>query len=140
MYAKLSKCKFWLSKVVFLGHVLSSTRIVVDPTKVEAILRWEYPTIPIEIQSFLGLVGYYRRFIEGFSSLATSLTRLNRKERFVWIDTCEQSFQSPKERLTFALVLSLLGGKYNLAVSNDVSDIGLGCVLMQRVRVIANAY
>lgn len=89
LFAKLSKCVFWLSKVIFLGHFSSSTGIIVDPAKIEAVLRWECPTIPIEIQSFLGLVGYYRRFIEGFSSLSTSLTLLNMKEHFVWTDACE---------------------------------------------------
>ena len=87
MYAKLFKCEFLLSQVVFLGHVVSADGIAVDPAKVEAVLRWERPTTATEIRSFLGLAGYYRRFTLGFSSLAAPLTRLTRKkERFVWTE------------------------------------------------------
>nr|KYP50295.1 Retrovirus-related Pol polyprotein from transposon 17.6 [Cajanus cajan] len=79
LYAKLSKCEFWLEEVSFLGHVISSGGIAVDPSKVEAVLKWETPKSVSEIRSFLGLVGYYRRFIEGFSKLALPLTSLTRK-------------------------------------------------------------
>ena len=93
LYAKLSKCEFWLSEVVFLGHVVSSIGIVVDPAKVEAVLRRERSTTATEIRSFLGLAGYYRRFIHGFSSIVAPLTRLTRREeRFVWTEDYERSF------------------------------------------------
>ena len=74
LYAKLSKCMFWLSEVVFLGHVVSAARITIDPAMVKAVLRWERPTTPTEIRSFLGLAGYYRWFIQKFSSLVAPLT------------------------------------------------------------------
>jgi len=74
LYAKLDKCDFWLKEVTFLGHVVSSKGIFVDPQKVEAVLRWERPTTITEIRSFLGLAGHYQRFIEGFSTIATLLT------------------------------------------------------------------
>jgi hypothetical protein len=80
LYAKLSKCEFWLKEVIFLGHIISAEGISVDPRKVEAVLKWERPTNITEIRSFLGLVGYYRRFIEGFSTIAITMTRLTRKE------------------------------------------------------------
>ena len=108
LYAKLDKCQFWLKEVVFLGHVISAEGIIVDPRKVEAVLKWERPTNVIEIRSFLGLAGYYRRFIEGFSTIASPLTKLTRKEvRFVWSEECEPSFRELKERLTSAPVLAL---------------------------------
>ena len=80
LFAKLSKCEFWLSKVMFLGHVISADGISVDPQNVEAVVNWKRPTNVTEIRSFLGLAGYYRRFIEGFSKLAALLTRLTQKQ------------------------------------------------------------
>jgi len=106
-YAKLDKCEFWLKEVVFLGHIISAEGIFVDPRKVEAVLILERPTNVTEIQSFLGLAGYYRRFIEGFSTITSPLTKLTRKEvRFVWSEECEASFRKLKERLTSAPVLA----------------------------------
>ena len=80
LYAKLSKCQFWLDSVAFLGHIVSIEGVSVDPKKVEAILNWKPPTSVTEIRRFLGLVGYYRKFVEGFSKIAAPLTRLTRKE------------------------------------------------------------
>ena len=80
LYAKLSKCQFWLDSVAFLGHIVSTEGVSVDPKKVEAILNWKPPTSVTEIRRFLCLVGYYRKFVEGFSKIATPLTRLTRKE------------------------------------------------------------
>ncbi|KAA0043587.1 DNA/RNA polymerases superfamily protein [Cucumis melo var. makuwa] len=86
LYAKFSKCEFWLEQVVFLGHVVSAKRVSVDPQKVEAVVNWERPTSATEIRSFLGLAGYYRRFIEDFSRLALPLTALTRKNaKFEWL-------------------------------------------------------
>ena len=79
LYAKLKKCEFWLESVAFLGHVISKDGILVDPKKVEAIVNWERPKDVKEIRSFLGLAGYYRRFIEGFSKISLPMTRLTRK-------------------------------------------------------------
>ena len=97
LYTKFSKCEFWLNEVVFLGHVISRAGIFVDPRKIEAIVSWEQPKNVSEIRSFLGLVGYYRRFVEYFSLIATTLTRLTRKGvKYEWSDDCEQSFQELK--------------------------------------------
>ena len=85
MYAKFSKCEFWLTKVKFLGHVVSASGASMDLEKVEVVMSWERPKSVFEIRSFLGLVGYYRRFIEDFSCLAAPMTRLTRKEvKFDW--------------------------------------------------------
>jgi len=101
LFAKLSKCDFWMREVQFLGHVISTQGIAVDPAKVEAMIQWECPKSVTEIQSFVGLVGYYRRFIEGFSKIVAPLTHLTRKEQpFAWINRCEESFRELKQRLT----------------------------------------
>ncbi|GKA04963.1 putative reverse transcriptase domain-containing protein [Tanacetum coccineum] len=102
LYAKFSKCEFWLSKVAFLGHIVSAEGITMDPAKVEAITKWPRPTSVTEVRSFLGLAGYYRRFVEGFSRLALPLTKLMRKgEKFVWNEEREKSFEELKQRLVF---------------------------------------
>ncbi|GAU21686.1 hypothetical protein TSUD_242580 [Trifolium subterraneum] len=94
LYAKLSKCEIWLKEISFLGHVISSGGIAVDPAKVDAVLQWGTPESVSEIRSFLGLAGYYIRFIEGFSKLVLPLTQLTRKDQaFVWDANCEKSFQ-----------------------------------------------
>jgi len=105
LYAKLSKCEFWLNEVSFLGHVISGSGIAVDLSKVDAVSQWETPKSVTEIRSFLGLVGYYRRFIEGFSKLALLLTQLTCKGKaFVWDVQCENSFNELKQWLTTAPV------------------------------------
>jgi hypothetical protein len=140
LYAKLSKCEFWLNEVVFLGHVISDKGISVDPKKIEAVLKWERPTNVTEIHNFLGLAGYYKRFIEGFSTIASPMTRLTWKEvKFEWLKDCEASFQELKSRLTSALLLALPKGHEGFVVYSDASGKGLGCVLMQHGRVIAYA-
>ena len=89
LYAKLSKCEFWLKEVSFLGHVISEGGVSVDPGKVRDVLEWEAPKNVSEIRSFLGMAGYYRCFIEGFSKIARPMTKLLEKgSRFVWIGEC----------------------------------------------------
>ncbi|XLS75404.1 hypothetical protein HN51_032269, partial [Arachis hypogaea] len=140
LYAKLSKCEFWKSEVKFLGHVVSKKGIAVDPTKVEAVMDWKQPTTVTEIRSFLGLAGYYRRFIKGFSQIALPMTKLTRKDTpFVWTPECEESFQTLKKKLTTAPVLVLPEPNEPFEVYCDASLKGLGCVLMQHRNVVAYA-
>ena len=140
LYAKFIKCQFWLDRVAFLGHVVSAEGTSVDPQKIEAIIDWKPPTNVTEVRSFLGLAGYYRKFIEGFSKIATPLTKLTRKEeKFIWSEACQNSFDKLKQRLTTALVLTLPSGSEGFTVYCDASKQGLGCVLMQHDRVIAYA-
>ncbi|XP_042400862.1 uncharacterized protein LOC121990874 [Zingiber officinale] len=140
LYAKFSKCAFWLPSVGFLGHIVSSRGIIVDPQKIEAITSWEQPKMVQEIRSFLGLARYYQRFVEGFSSIALPLTRLTRKgEKFSWTESCEQSFQELKRRLISAPVLVLPSGVDGFILFTDSSYQGLGAVLMQHERVVSYA-
>jgi hypothetical protein len=123
--------------VSFLKHVISDEGVAVDPGKVKAMVEWTKPTSVFEIQSFLGLTDYYRRFIEGFSKLLRPLTTLTRKNaRFVWTDECEQCFQKLKRRLVTAPVLALPTESGNLVVNSDASKKGLGCVLIQNGNVM----
>ena len=140
LYAKLSKCQFWLDRVAFLGHVISAEGVSVDPQKIEAVVNWKPPKNVSEVRSFLGLAGYYRKFVEGFSKIAAPLTKLTRKDvKYDWVDACQQSFEELKSRLTSAPVLVLPNGRDGFVVYSDASRQGLGCVLMQNDRVIAYA-
>ncbi|XP_070021402.1 uncharacterized mitochondrial protein AtMg00860-like [Nicotiana sylvestris] len=129
LYAKFSKCEFWLESVAFLGHVVSGESIKVDPKKIEAVQSWPRPTSATEIGSFLGLAGYYRRFVKGFSSIAAPLTRLMQKGTpFHWSDDCEASFQKLKTVLNTTPVLVLPSGSGMYMVYCDASRISLGYV------------
>ncbi|KAL4016633.1 hypothetical protein IC575_024285 [Cucumis melo] len=133
LYAKFSKCEFWLKKVTFLGHVVSSEGVSVDPTKIEAVTNWPRPSTVSEIRSFLGLAGYYRRFVEDFSRIASPLTQLTKKRTlFVWSPTCESSFQELKQKLVTAPVLTVPNGSGSFVIYSDASKKGLDCVLMQQ--------
>nr|GFA32154.1 putative reverse transcriptase domain-containing protein [Tanacetum cinerariifolium] len=138
LYAKFSKCEFWIPKVQFLGHMIESQGIHVDPTKIESIKDWASPKTATEIRQFLGLVGYYRRFIEGFSKIARPMTKLTQKKvKFEWGDKQEEAFQVIKQKLCSAPILALPEGSEDFVVYCDASIKGLGAVLMQREKVIA---
>ena len=127
-----SKCEFWLKEVGFLGHVISGEGIAVDPAKVDTVTNWEAPTTVGEIRSFLGLAGYYRRFIENFSKIAKPMTELLKKDtKFSWTEECETSFQELKKRLVSSPVLILPDQHKDYEVYCDASRRGLGAVLMQ---------
>ncbi|KAA3460507.1 retrotransposon protein [Gossypium australe] len=140
LYAKFSKCEFWLKEVAFLGHVVSAEGIRVDPRKIEAVLDWKPPRSVAGIRSFLGLAGYYRRFVEGFSLIAAPLTKLLRKEvPFVWGDKQHESFEKLKRVLTEAPVLIQPEAGKDFTVYCDASHTGLGYVLNQDGKVVAYA-
>ncbi|KAH0730162.1 hypothetical protein KY289_001350 [Solanum tuberosum] len=138
LYAKFSKCEFWRESVAFLGHIVSSDGIRVDTQKIEAVQNWPRPTSPTDIRSFLGLLEYYTRFVEGLSSISSHLTKLTKtKVRFQWSEACEKNFQELKKSLTTAPVLTLPKGTQGFVVYCDASRVGLGCVLMHNDKVIA---
>ncbi|GKB59289.1 putative reverse transcriptase domain-containing protein [Tanacetum coccineum] len=140
LYAKFSKCEFWLREVQFLGHVINGNGIHVDPSKIEAVKNWKAPRTLSKVHSFLGLAGYYRRFIKNFSKIAKSLTILTQKcKTFDWGEEQELAFQTLKDKLCNAPVLALPDRPEDFVVYYDASGIGLGYVLMQRGKVIAYA-
>ncbi|WVZ52360.1 hypothetical protein U9M48_003430 [Paspalum notatum var. saurae] len=138
LYAKFSKCAFWLREVSFLGHILSEKGVAIDPNKVEDVLNWKQPETVTEIRSFLGLAGYYRHFIKDFSKTAKPMTSLTKKNaKYLWDPKCEEAFTSLKKSLTSAPVLAQPDVTKPFDVYCDASGNGLGCVLMQEGRVIA---
>ncbi|GJZ27052.1 putative reverse transcriptase domain-containing protein [Tanacetum coccineum] len=140
LYAKFSKCEFWLQEVHFLGHVVNQSGIHMDPSKIEEVKNWKAPTTPSEIRSFLGLAGYYTRFIAIFSKITKPLTSLTQKnQKYEWGEKEEEAFQTLKNNLCDAPILLLQDGIEDFVVYCDASNQGLGCVLMQRGKVIAYA-
>ena len=132
-YAKKSKCEFFKTKIQFLGHVISEKGLEVDPTKVRAVTEYPRPKNVSEVRSFLGLAGYYRKFIKEFTKLASPLYSLLKKRiSFEWDEDKENSFQKLKEALTSAPVLKIPDMSQPFIVRTDASDLGIGAVLMQQ--------
>ncbi|GJR23993.1 putative reverse transcriptase domain-containing protein [Tanacetum coccineum] len=122
LYAKFSKCDFWIHIVQFLGHLIDSQGLHVDPAKIEAVKNWTSPTTPTKVRQFLGLAGYYRRFIEGFSKIAKPLTKLTQKNKsYIWGEEQESAFQLLKQKLCEAPILALPEGNDNFVVYCDAS-------------------
>ncbi|GJS21935.1 putative reverse transcriptase domain-containing protein [Tanacetum coccineum] len=141
LYAKFSKCEFWLQEVQFLGHVVNHDGIHVDPSKVESVKNWKTPESSTEIRSFLGLAGYYQRFIENFSKIAKPLTLLTQKNKtYVWGDKQDEASNSERRNYAMLLVLALPDGPVRLCRSLVMHQKqGFGGVLMQQGKVIAYA-
>jgi hypothetical protein len=132
LYAKFSKCEFWLDTVKFLGHTISSGGISVNPSKVQEVLDWKRPMSVHQIRNFLGLAGYYRRFIPDFSRIAKPMTELLKKGvKFSWDQKYEDAFHTLRAHLTIAPVLAQPDVSNPFDIYCDASGIGLGCVLMQ---------
>ncbi|GJV53664.1 hypothetical protein Tco_1449405, partial [Tanacetum coccineum] len=125
LFRKFSKCEFWLQEVYFLGYVVNSEGIHVDPSKIEAVKNWKPPKTPTEIRSFLGLAGYYRRFIANFSKIAKPLTLLTQKnQKFEWGDKQENAFQTLNDMLCDALIMALPEGTDDFVVYCDALNQG----------------
>lgn len=137
---KLTKCELWLKEVRFLGYVISKEGVKVDPVNIKVVVKCETPKKVTEIRCFLGLAGYYRRFVKDFSKIAQPLTHLMRKDcKFFWSKDCEGKFKKLKKSLTSILILTLPSKCVGYKVFSDASKNGLGCVLMQQKKVIAYA-
>ena len=140
LYAKLSKCDFWLKEVSFLCHMVSVEGIRVNPAKIDAVVNCKPPQSITEVRSFLGLERYYRRFVKGFSVIASPLTKLLRKGvKFKWSDKCRNSFELLKGMLFEVQVLTQPTSGKEYTLYSDASGIGLGCVSMQDGKVVAYA-
>nr|KAJ0188146.1 hypothetical protein LSAT_V11C900481340 [Lactuca sativa] len=140
LYVKFIKCEFWIRRVEFLGHVVSEEGIHVDPSKIKATQNWSAPKTPTKNLQFLGLAGYYRRFIQNFYRIAKPLTTLTHKSMaFAWEEKQEKAFQTLKRALCTAPILSLAEGIKDFVVYCDASNQGLGCILIQQGKVIAYA-
>jgi hypothetical protein len=127
-----SKCEFWINEVSFLGHVISPEGIAVDPDKVRDVLDWKPPTSVTQVCNFLGLVGYYRRFIPNFSKISKPITELLKKvNKYVWSKDCNEAFNTLKKLLTTSPVLAQPDIAKPFDVYCDASGTGLRCVLMQ---------
>ncbi|KAA3470810.1 DNA/RNA polymerases superfamily protein [Gossypium australe] len=135
---KFSKSEFWLREVGFLGHIVSAEGIRVDLSKILVIIDWKPPRNVSEVRSFLGLAGYYRRFVKIFSMIAKSMTRLLQKDvKFKWSKKCQQSFDQLIAKFTEAPVLVQSESGKEFVTYSNASLNGLGCVLMQERKVIA---
>eukprot|EP00253_Pinus_taeda_P015686 PITA_15686 len=138
LYAKFSKCDFFKEEIQYLGHVISKEGIAVDPEKIRTIMEWPVPKDVADIRSFMGLAGYYRRFVEGFSRVAYPITSLQKKGKiFKWTAECQRSFEQLKHLLTTAPILSIADPNKDYVVCTDASKEGVGGVLMQEGKVIA---
>jgi hypothetical protein len=135
---KLSKCIFFYQKKIhYLGHIVSAKGITVDPKKIEAIRGWSTPRNVTEVRSFMGLVGYYQRFIKGFSKVAIPITSLQKKGvKFEWTSKCEERFQQLKDILTSAPILKIVDLDKYFVVCIDAWKEGLGGVLAQKYHVV----
>jgi hypothetical protein len=133
LYAKFSKCEFWIGEVPFLGHIISNGGILVDLAKVMEIMEWRVPTTVTEIQSFLGLAGYYQRFIEGFSKIVKPMTSLLEKGReFKWDEKCQDNFDQLKKRLMSPPVLVMPDLQKGFDIDCDACGQGLDVYLCEK--------
>jgi hypothetical protein len=140
LYGKLSKCSFFQKEIHYLGHIIFGEGISVDLEKVKAIMEWPVPKNAHEVRSFMGLAGYYWRFVEGFSKIAKPITTLQCKGvSYEWTEECDSAFIELKRLLRSAPILRVLDMEKDFMVCTDASKQGLGAVLMQDGGVIAFA-
>jgi hypothetical protein len=137
LYAKFSKCNFFQKQIHYLGHVISEEGVVVDPDNIKFIMEWPTPKDVSDIRSFMGLVGYYRRFIKGFSKIGCPITAFQKKrDKFTWTQECEERFQSLKHLMTHVPMMKIIDPENDFFMCTDACKEGLGGVLMQGGSVV----
>ena len=137
LYAKMSKCEFGMTELLYLGHIISAGSVRVDPDKIRAILDWPPLRNTSQLKGFLGLCGFYRRFVKGFSQIAAPLTDLTRKDSFKWSERAQDCFDKFKELMSTCPVLAIPNFSKPLELQCDASGEGIGVVLMQDKHPIA---
>ena len=137
LYAKRSKCFFGVQEVEYLGHIVSHEGVKVDPSKIKAIKEWKIPTSIKHLRGFLGLTGYYRKFVKNYGRIATPLTTLLKKDSFSWTPETTKSFEHLKKEMCQALVLATTNFTKTSTVECDASGNGIGVFLMQEERPIS---
>ena len=135
-YVKRSKCVFGAATVEYLGHIISGRGVEMDPKKVAAVREWPVPKSQRQVRGFLGLAGYYRRFVQGYAAMVSPLTDLLRKDGFKWEERETTAFEALKQQLCTAPILSLPDFEETFVVETDASSEGIGAVLMQNNRPI----
>lgn len=137
LFLKLSKCSFAQHKLEYLGHIISSAGVATDPQKIAAMLHWPKPTNVTEVRAFLGLTGYYRKFVKGYGILAKPLTNLLRNKTFQWTEQAQRAFDALKVAMTSTPVLTLPDFSAPFTVEIDACADGIGAVLMQEGKPVA---
>ena len=137
LYAKPSKCAFGLKEVEYLGHIVSHDGVKVDPTKIKAIMEWPIPKTIKKLRGFLGLTGYYRRFVKNYGCIAAPLIALLKKDSFQWNESTNVSFEQLKNAMFTTLVLTTPNFTKEFIVECDASSNGIRAMLMQEGRPIA---